>query len=144
MSGWPSYDARLLLDTLPANPQSRRFDKSPDLGDDWEDLPPDSEDLFFFSLAEAEDIRREKRRRLVESNHEARLLAMKASDPVEPEANTWEGSDEEVRVIYYRPRCPKFTRKNAARSIRNGLNEQDRCLHRLFPQPGPVGNAHPC
>jgi len=88
------YDARLLLDTLPANLQSQRFDKLQDPGDGWEDLPLDSEDLFFFSLAEAEDIRREKRRRLIESNQEARLLAMKASDPVKPE-DTWEGSDEE-------------------------------------------------
>ena len=66
------------------------------LGDGWDDLPSDSEDLFFFSLDEAEDIRREKRRRLMESNRETRMLAMKAATPEEQPTNDWGGSDEEV------------------------------------------------
>ncbi|KAJ7688955.1 hypothetical protein B0H17DRAFT_1331914 [Mycena rosella] len=87
------YDARLLLDALPKfAPQ-----QSPPSPSGWSDLPSDTEDTFFFSPHEAEDYRREKRRKLMDEAREARLKARKAEDgePEEDEADIWGGSDEE-------------------------------------------------
>lgn len=61
----------------------------------WSDLPSDAEDTFFFSPDEAEDYRREKRRRLIDQGREARLRALRAEEGEEEEQ--WGGSDEEVR-----------------------------------------------
>jgi hypothetical protein len=99
-------------------------------------LDPDSEDLFFFSVDEAEDIRREKRRRLVESNHEARLLAMKGSGPVEPTANSWGGSDEEVRAIYYIPKSFRF--KNAMQPDASEMALMGKTATYIVSSPNPV------
>ncbi|KAF9005127.1 hypothetical protein BDQ17DRAFT_1223713, partial [Cyathus striatus] len=88
------YDARLLLDVLPPKypPNSIPIPSSPG---GWSDLPSDSEDMFFFSAEEIEDIRREKRRKVMERDHEERLKARMAEDGEEPE-EIWGGSDEEA------------------------------------------------
>lgn len=102
--GCLSYDARLLLTSLPDTSTHKASEKLV-AEDGWDDLPSDSEDLFCFSINEADDIRREKRRRLVEFNHRARLLAIKAADSEEPPINNW-GSDEEVAYT----QCSRMTR----------------------------------
>ena len=87
------YDARLILDSPPAHTEERRF-SSPS---GWSDLPSDSEDTFFLTQVEAEDYRRCKRRRLMESAHEERLRALERLEPAdEPQEVCW-ASDEEVR-----------------------------------------------
>ncbi|KAI9069861.1 hypothetical protein FKP32DRAFT_1586549 [Trametes sanguinea] len=53
--------------------------------------------MFFLSPEEVEDYRREKRRRVIHEDREARLRALKAErdeEPVDPRAD-WGGSDEE-------------------------------------------------
>ena len=88
------YDARLTLDPdlLSAHLEKRRS-ASPS---GWSDIPSDAEDTFFFSQADAEDYRRDKRRRLMESAHEERLRTLALLDPAdEPQAARW-ASDEEV------------------------------------------------
>jgi hypothetical protein len=97
---WCRYDARLLLDSLPqALPQdSLRTSLSPDSPTGWSDLPSDTEDTFFFAPEEAEDFRREKRRRLMDKNREERLKALRAEggeDDGYQEEENW-ASDEEV------------------------------------------------
>lgn len=86
------YDARLLLSDEYATKQSPHQLYS-GADDGWDDLPSDSEDLFYFSRDEADDIRREKRRKTIESNRLARLAALKAEE--EP-SETLNPSDEEV------------------------------------------------
>ncbi len=64
------------------------------------DLPSDAEDTFFFSAEEVEDYRREKRRRVIDRDREARLRAIRAEEGDEEERDPredWGGSDEEVR-----------------------------------------------
>ena len=88
------YDARLILDPdlLSAHREGRRS-SSPS---GWSDIPSDAEDTFFFSQADAEDYRRDKRRRLMESAHEERLRMLALLEPAdEPRAKCW-ASDEEV------------------------------------------------
>ncbi|KAH7914895.1 hypothetical protein BJ138DRAFT_1170279 [Hygrophoropsis aurantiaca] len=89
------YDARLLLDSLPivtAAPAPHR----PLSPSGWSDLPSDAEDTFFFSPEEAEDYRRDKRRRVIEKNREERLQALFAAEGgEEPDSDPWGGSDEE-------------------------------------------------
>ena len=71
------YDARLLLESLPdvsASPVS----PDPASPGGWSDLPSDAEDTFFFSAEEAEDYRRDKRRRVIDRDREARLTALRA------------------------------------------------------------------
>lgn len=90
------YDARLILDPdlLSARLEERRF-PSPS---GWSDIPSDSEDTFFFSQAEAEDYRRDKRRRLIESAREERLRTLAQLESAdEPQETCW-ASDEEVRL----------------------------------------------
>ncbi|KAI0354392.1 hypothetical protein OH77DRAFT_1425959 [Trametes cingulata] len=96
------YDARLLLDALPTTASSI-IDSGyavPDSPGGWSDLPSDSEDTFFFSPEEVEDYRREKRRRIIDADREARLRALRAEagddedDPGDPREE-WGGSDEE-------------------------------------------------
>jgi hypothetical protein len=97
------YDARLLLTSLPTASSSSDPPEStsPPSPTGWSDLPSDSEDTFFFSPREIEDLQREKRRRLINSGREARLRAIRESDP-DPardfiEAKEfWGGDDEEV------------------------------------------------
>lgn len=96
------YDARLLLDNSSV-PSMHRDTRSNDSGryspTGWSDLPSDAEDTFFFSAAETEDYRREKRRRLIERSREDRLKAMRAKREEEQNAEEqWGGSDEEVCV----------------------------------------------
>ncbi|THH08219.1 hypothetical protein EW146_g9063 [Bondarzewia mesenterica] len=92
------YDARLLLDALPAltSPTQSSSTLRPHSPSGWSDLPSDAEDTFFFTPEEAEDFRRDKRRRLIERGREERMRALQAEDdelnrPEEP----WGGSDEE-------------------------------------------------
>jgi len=90
----PRYDARLILDSLSTHPGERRSG-SPS---GWSDLPSDTEDTFFLSRAEAEDYRRDKRRRLMESAREERLRALELLEPTnEPQETCW-ASDEEVCI----------------------------------------------
>ena len=66
-------------------------------------MPSDTEDTFFFSAEEAEDYRRDKRRRLIDGDREARLQALLAEagedDGERDPREDWGGSDEEVRSI---------------------------------------------
>lgn len=65
----------------------------------WSDLPSDAEDTFFFSPDEAEDYRREKRRRIIDQSRKTRLKALRDADPDgEPDKEIWGGSDEEVCI----------------------------------------------
>ncbi|KAK7039448.1 hypothetical protein R3P38DRAFT_2899548 [Favolaschia claudopus] len=88
------YDARLLLDSLPAFKPSAAVTASPPSPSGWSDLPSDTEDTFFFTPREAEDYRQQKRRRIMEEAREERLKARKAEDG-EEEEEIWGGSDEE-------------------------------------------------
>ncbi|KAH7925803.1 hypothetical protein BV22DRAFT_1194918 [Leucogyrophana mollusca] len=89
------YDARLLLDSLPAT-ATPPFSQRPPSPSGWSDLPSDTEDTFFFSPEEIEDYRRDKRRRLIEKNREERLRALSAAEGGdEPDPDPWGGSDEE-------------------------------------------------
>ncbi|KAH8111656.1 hypothetical protein DFH11DRAFT_1612806 [Phellopilus nigrolimitatus] len=99
------YDARLLLSALPSLPvqapeeagssQIISTHRSPSPSG-WSDLPSDSEDAFFLSATEIADLRREKRRRLLDDARGARLRALEAAaDGDGDERDTWGGSDEE-------------------------------------------------
>ncbi|KAI0710901.1 hypothetical protein C8Q76DRAFT_739137 [Earliella scabrosa] len=97
------YDARLLLEALPdvASEHSPTSIASgrPSSPGGWSDLPSDAEDTFFFSASEVEDYRRDKRRRVIDRDREARLQALRAEagdsdEEVDPRAE-WGGSDEE-------------------------------------------------
>lgn len=91
------YDARLILDpdSLLTHLKERRS-SSPASG--WSDIPSDTEHTFFFSQVEAEDYRREKRRRLMETAREERLRTLALLEPAdEPQETSW-ASDEEVCV----------------------------------------------
>ena len=96
------YDARLLLESLPDSSPPPAHAARPSSPGGWSDLPSDSEDTFFFSAEEVEDYRREKRRRVMDRDREARLRAIRAEegddagerDPRED----WGGSDEEARL----------------------------------------------
>ena len=104
-AGLHRYDARLLLESLPSlsSPLNHGSATRPSSPGGWSDLPSDAEDTFFFSAGEVEDYRREKRRRVMDRDHEARLRAIRAEqgdeegerDPRED----WGGSDEEVRFL---------------------------------------------
>ncbi|KAH9934008.1 uncharacterized protein BXZ73DRAFT_89669 [Epithele typhae] len=95
------YDARLLLESLPEPPlpPSAPVAEPPSPGG-WSDLPSDAEDTFFFSTREVADYRRDKRRRVLDDNREARLHALRDADgsddddPKDPK-DDWGGSDEE-------------------------------------------------
>lgn len=90
------YDVRLILDSLSTfhGPGERRS-PSPS---GWSDLPSDTEHTFFFCHAEAEEFRRDKRRRLLESAREERLRALEQLEAAdEPQEMCW-ASDEEVCV----------------------------------------------
>ncbi|KAF8523565.1 hypothetical protein JB92DRAFT_2704847 [Gautieria morchelliformis] len=94
------YDARLLLTSLPTAASGGPYSPpTPPSPAGWSDLPSDSEDTFFFSPPEIEDFQREKRRKLMDAGREARLRAMRESDP-DPardfsEAKELWGGDEE-------------------------------------------------
>lgn len=98
------YDARLLLDHLPATHLSSNVTTaarplSPSVSDSgWSDLPSDTEDTFFLSPAEIEDYVRAKRRAALVRDRDARLRALAEDDPEPPAKpeNVWGGSDEEV------------------------------------------------
>ncbi|EJF62065.1 hypothetical protein DICSQDRAFT_180388 [Dichomitus squalens LYAD-421 SS1] len=92
------YDARLLLESLPnisSQPEAISRASSPG---GWSDLPSDAEDTFFFTAEETEDYRRDKRRRVMDRDREARLRAIRAEDGSDEERDpkeSWGGSDEE-------------------------------------------------
>jgi deoxyribodipyrimidine photolyase-like uncharacterized protein len=88
------YDARLILDPdlLSANLEERRS-SSPS---GWSDIPSDAEHTFFFSQADTEDYRRDKRRRLMESAHEERLRTLALLESADKPQETCWASDEEV------------------------------------------------
>lgn len=95
------YDARLLLDALPVHSRSENATQSvPDTRGGWSDIPSDSEDTFFFSPEEAEDFRREKKRRLLDQNREQRVRGRRLEDggssDIKEDEEIWGGSDEEV------------------------------------------------
>ncbi|KAF9652545.1 hypothetical protein BDM02DRAFT_2771199 [Thelephora ganbajun] len=85
------YDARLILGSSSTQPGERRS-PSPS---GWSDIPSDTEDTFFFGQAEAEDYRRDKRRRLIESAREERLRALEQLEPTNEQQETYWASDEE-------------------------------------------------
>ncbi|KAI6033516.1 hypothetical protein PISMIDRAFT_329578 [Pisolithus microcarpus 441] len=99
------YDVRLLPDVLPTahdhsdsspNAPPARRPLSPS---GWSDLPSDTEDTFFFSPEEAEDYRRDKRRKLIDYAREERMRAILARDrerggTVVEDSDVWGGSDE--------------------------------------------------
>jgi len=90
------YDVRLILDP-PSTYQGPGERRSPSPSG-WSDIPSDTENTFFFGKTEAENYRRDKRRRLLESAREERLRALEVLEPAdEPQETCWE-SDEEVRV----------------------------------------------
>ncbi|KAM5540168.1 hypothetical protein V8D89_006308 [Ganoderma adspersum] len=95
------YDARLLLESLPSlsSPPDDGNVTRPTSPGGWSDLPSDAEDTFFFSAGEVEDYRREKRRRVMDRDREARLRAIRAErgdDEGERDLREdWGGSDEE-------------------------------------------------
>lgn len=63
----------------------------------WSDLPSDTEDTFFLDPEEVESYNRDKRRRILDRDREARLRALEEleiSNGVEEDP--WGGSDEEV------------------------------------------------
>ncbi|KAI6119162.1 hypothetical protein EDD16DRAFT_1582867 [Pisolithus croceorrhizus] len=100
------YDVRLLLDVLPtaqdhpdpsSSTSAARRPLSPS---GWSDLPSDTEDTFFFSPEEADDYRRDKRRKLIDHAREERMRAILARDrerdgATEEDSDVWGGSDEE-------------------------------------------------
>ena len=91
------YDARLILDPdlLSTHLEIRRS-SSPS---GWSDIPSDAEDTFFFSQAEVDDYRRDKRRRLIDSAREERLRILAQLEPAdEPQETCW-ASDEEVSGV---------------------------------------------
>ncbi|KAL1743815.1 hypothetical protein HDZ31DRAFT_64692 [Schizophyllum fasciatum] len=88
------YDARLLLDSVPASVTAPQAAEPPPSGG-WADLPQDAEDLFYFSPGEIDDYRREKRRRLIAQEHEDRVKARRAEDGEADDEDPWGGSDEE-------------------------------------------------
>lgn len=96
------YDARLLLDALPDVPlPTTASAEEPSSPDGWSDLPSDAEDTFFFSSQEVEDYRREKRRRIISEDRQARLRAIRSEVGDEEKVDAdpreeWGGSDEEV------------------------------------------------
>ncbi|KAF8576737.1 hypothetical protein K439DRAFT_1664504 [Ramaria rubella] len=91
------YDARLLLTSLPMTSRSVDASVTPPSPTGWSDLPSDSEDTFFFTPGEIEDLRREKRRKLMEAGREERLRAMQKldPDPVRDGREVWGGDEEE-------------------------------------------------
>ncbi|CDO74312.1 hypothetical protein BN946_scf184800.g1 [Trametes cinnabarina] len=91
------YDARLLLDALPEIHSESVVSTDPSSPSGWSDLPSDAEDTFFLSAEEVEDYRREKRRRIIHEDREARLRALRAESEREPgdSREEWGGSDEE-------------------------------------------------
>ncbi|EJD00321.1 uncharacterized protein FOMMEDRAFT_30403 [Fomitiporia mediterranea MF3/22] len=99
------FDARLLLSELPtccsAQDGSEVQPGSPQLSSGWSDLPSDTEDAFFLSPLEIENVRRTKRRRVLEDARDQRLAALRAagdSNDNSEERNDediWGGSDEE-------------------------------------------------
>lgn len=96
------YDARLLLDALPDVPLPTATSvEEPSSPGGWSDLPSDAEDTFFFSSQEVEDYRREKRRRIISEDRQARLRAIRSEVGDEEKVDAdpreeWGGSDEEV------------------------------------------------
>ncbi|KAI5996945.1 hypothetical protein EDD15DRAFT_2246890 [Pisolithus albus] len=106
LSFFNRYDVRLLLDVLPTaqdhsdplpNAPSAHRPLSPS---GWSDLPSDTEDTFFFSPDEAEDYRRDKRRKLIDHAREERMRVILARDRerggwVAEDSGVWGGSDEE-------------------------------------------------
>jgi len=99
------YDVRLLLDVLPPRSSSSAPPVPPESPTGWSDLPSDSEDMFF-SPDEADDFRREKKRKLMERTKEERLKARMLEDGADEDAahhgkeeDVWGGSDEEVCLL---------------------------------------------
>ncbi|KIY44661.1 hypothetical protein FISHEDRAFT_67378 [Fistulina hepatica ATCC 64428] len=91
---FPRYDARLFLECLPDDlVDSSAPPLAPPSPTGWSDLPSDTEDTFFLTVEEADDYRREKRRRLLDHSHEQRLRARKLEDGAADDP--WGGSDEE-------------------------------------------------
>lgn len=88
------YDVRLILDPELSTNQGNRRLSSPS---GWSDIPSDTEDTFFFSQVEAEDYRRDKRRRLMENAREERLRALAELESDQPQETCW-ASDEEVCI----------------------------------------------
>ncbi|KAI5998396.1 hypothetical protein F5J12DRAFT_850164 [Pisolithus orientalis] len=99
------YDVRLLLDVLPTHnhpgpSHAAATARRPLSPSGWSDLPSDTEDTFFFSPEEAEDYRRDKRRKLIDHAREERIRAILARDRARGETmgedlDVWGGSDEE-------------------------------------------------
>ncbi|KAI6044139.1 hypothetical protein EDC04DRAFT_3138098 [Pisolithus marmoratus] len=103
------YDVRLLLDAIPTvhdhpslpSPFTAAIGHPRPLSPSgWSELPSDTEDTFFFSPDEAEDYRRDKRRKLIDHAREERMRAILARDreregATGEDSEVWGGSDEE-------------------------------------------------
>lgn len=86
----------MLLETLPTIASTKEPPSPGGSSCGWSDLPSDAEDTFFLTPDEAEDIRREKRRRLIDRNREERLKARLAEDGETEDVEVWGGPEEEV------------------------------------------------
>ncbi|KAJ8516729.1 hypothetical protein ONZ45_g5999 [Pleurotus djamor] len=92
----PPFDARLLLDQLPPGTSSQKTSRRDVSPSGWSDLPSDSEDTFFLEPSEIEAYTREKRRRTLDRDREARLRAIQDQEgPRKADEEIWGGSDEE-------------------------------------------------
>lgn len=97
------FDARLLLSSLPpsdAQEASSSTDPATQIG--WDDLPSDSEDTFFMSVAEIDTYLVDKRQRDMEINRQKRMRAFEEREAAERDPNDpagWGGSDEEVLTV---------------------------------------------
>ncbi|KAI9464093.1 hypothetical protein BJY52DRAFT_1202813 [Lactarius psammicola] len=91
------YDARLLLDALPAVTVSAVLPHGPldSPGGGWSDLPSDAEDTFFLTPDETADLHRTKRMRHLDALRSARLRALSPTPDDNDDADPWGGSDEE-------------------------------------------------
>lgn len=91
------YDARLLLEALPIVHPNANALLEPGSPTGWSDLPSDTEDVFFLSPEEVDDLRRDKRRRLMDRIREERVKALQEEQGEEErkEEDEWGGSDEE-------------------------------------------------
>jgi len=65
-----------LLDALPSTSEPI-LEPVPGSPNGWSDLPSDTEDTFFFAPDEADEYRRDKRRRVIDQNRETRLQALR-------------------------------------------------------------------
>ena len=94
------FDARLLLSELPQSHSTPVPGSPTPSSSGWSDLPSDTEDAFFLSSKELDDVRYTKRQRQLEEARQERLAALRRTGDIDDsnstfEKETWGGSDEE-------------------------------------------------